>query len=212
MRTFVKKGLLAAGKWLPAAVLPLPANECFRQSREFTQEEPIVHALLVGASVGEPSTEGALAGLYLNPKNTETVCIGPPSKRFSELAKKHLLSPFVRCYPMEPSDCETGLEQVKVDNEIEQFQLVVLCGSEGGRALCAEPSMLRIIASSTYVLFSHADKDWCRKIISNLVQQSGFTEDNQYFDSSSLCTALVRRRILNPVHPIRRDAAPEASH
>ncbi len=63
------------------------------------------------------------------------------------MTERHLCSPFVHCYPIDTSSCEADLEQVKADNGIEQFQLAVLCGSEGVRSICAEPSMLRAIES-----------------------------------------------------------------
>ena len=193
LRVLSKALLAPVAEWLPARVLPLPANQVFRNSRELSQEEPIEHALIIGASNGDPLTEGVIAGLYLNPKTSSVICILAPDIKQNELTRYDQQTDFLSCYPMKCLDFRSEVERIKSVKGIAEFQLVVVAGPNATQILAENPVLSESTSCPSYVLVDHPGEDRGQKLLSELELGLKFAEDYQYFERGSRCVALARR-------------------
>jgi hypothetical protein len=112
-------------------------DEFFEAIARITREADIKTAVVIGAAIGEGSTEAFLAGILENEKKPSVFCINGSTRRFAKLEKRFMNHAGIKFYGISCSCAEQfeeklakTLKRIKEENERKSFDAVLIDGSE----------------------------------------------------------------------------------
>jgi tetratricopeptide (TPR) repeat protein len=125
------------GYFLPYCLSESKNDEFFCAIRDLTREEDIKAALIIGAALGDGSTEALLAGVLENKNKPSVFCINASRHRFINLRRTLSNFPTMKWYELSSSsrknvneELRNTVNQIKAQNHIDFFDVVLIDGSE----------------------------------------------------------------------------------
>jgi hypothetical protein len=125
------------GYFLPYRFSEIKNDEFFIAIQKLTREENIKTVLLIGAGIGEVSTEAFLTNILKNPNKPIVFCMNLPSPLFVKLQKRHVNNSVVKCYQLSSTSLENFSNQlenviakIKQENDIDIFDVVIIDSSK----------------------------------------------------------------------------------
>jgi hypothetical protein len=125
------------GYFLPYSLSEMRNDEFFHAIQRLTGEEDIKAALVIGAAIGEGSTEAFVTGIQENPNKPFVFCISASKRRFVQLQRAFGKERSVKCYGISAlsreqfaKKLEQTVQKIKEENQIEIFDAVLIDSSE----------------------------------------------------------------------------------
>lgn len=124
------------GYFLPYDLSEMRGDEFFQAIRTLAQEEDIKTAVVIGAAIGEGSTEAFLRGIRENLNKPSVFCINGTTRRFVKLQRIFADDSVVTCYRISSSreqfsdDLEGTVRRIKQEKQISNFDAVLIDSSE----------------------------------------------------------------------------------
>jgi hypothetical protein len=122
------------GYFLPYHLSESKNDEFFRAIRDLTRGEDIRAALIIGAALGQGSTEALLAGVSENTSKPSVFCVSMSNQRLRRTASKFSGAKWYNLSPSPRKNIDQELRntvnQIKAENHIDVFDVVLIDGSE----------------------------------------------------------------------------------
>jgi hypothetical protein len=124
------------GYFLPYDLSEMRGDEFFQAIRNLAREEDIKTAVVIGAAIGEGSTEAFLRGIRENLNKPSVFCINGTTRRFVKLQRIFANDSVVTCYRISSSreqfsdDLEGTVRRIKQEKQISNFDAVLIDSSE----------------------------------------------------------------------------------
>jgi hypothetical protein len=124
------------GYFLPYDLSAKRGDEFFQAIRNLAREEDIKTAVVIGAAIGEGSTEAFLRGIRENLNKPSVFCINGATRRFVKLERVFANDSVVTCYRISSSreqfsnDLEGTVRKIKQEKQISNFDAVLIDSSE----------------------------------------------------------------------------------
>jgi Glycosyl transferases group 1 len=125
------------GYFLPFNVSEIRNDEFFGAIKKLVEKEDVKTILLIGASLGEGMTASVLDASQEVAQDMVIFCVNGLTPQFTKLQKRYANNSTVKCYqlPLDSIesctiDIENCIEKIKLENEIDCFDVVLIDISE----------------------------------------------------------------------------------
>ncbi len=125
------------GYFLPFHLSEIRNDELFVAIKTLTEKEDIKTILLIGASLGKGMTDSVINTSREAIQNNTVFCVNRLTPQFTKLQRRYAKKSAVKFYqlPLNSTDItidiETCLKKIKLENEIDCFDMVLIDISEG---------------------------------------------------------------------------------
>ncbi len=172
------------GYFLPYRWSAMRKDRFFKAIRDLPREEEIKTALVIGAAIGQGSTESFLAGVLENEKKSTVFCVSGSKRRFTKLIKTFANNPIVKWYDLPPclpedlpgGQLEKTVKEIKDDNHIKFFDAVLIDGSriKQHHQLTMSAELNRELHGARFVLLNGINRSY------NYKNHNGLLNDPHY--------------------------------
>jgi glycosyl transferase family 1 len=147
------------GYFLPYRLSESKNDEFFQAIQDLTRERDIKAVLVIGAALGEGSTEALLAGVAENNNKPSVFCISGSRHRFISLQRTLPSYPAVKWYGLSSSSPENlheeldrTVKKIKEENDINFFDVLLIDGSESKHQLVVNGAVNKELCEARFVL------------------------------------------------------------
>jgi hypothetical protein len=147
------------GYFLPYRLSESKNDEFFQAIRDLTRDKNIKAVLIIGAALGEGSTEALLAGVLENRNKPSVFCISGPRHRFISLQRTFPSYPGVKWYGLSSSspeslreELEQTVKKIKEENDINFFDVLLIDGSRSKHQLVVNGALNKELCEARFVL------------------------------------------------------------
>jgi len=169
------------GYFLPYYLSEMRNDEFFEAIQDLTREEEIKTALVIGAAIGEGSTEAFLAGVLENQSRPSVFCISDSRRRFVNLKKTFANNPVVKCYGLSScspenltEELEKTVKKIKEDNHITFIDAVLIDSSRVKHQLTVSAELNKELHGARFVLLDDINSFY------NYENHNGLLRDPNY--------------------------------
>jgi hypothetical protein len=146
------------GYFLPYDLSEMRGDEFFQAIRNLAREEDIKTAVVIGAAIGEGSTEAFLKGIRENLNKPSVFCINGTTRRFVKLQRIFADDSVVSCYRISSSrerfsdELEGTVRRIKREKQITYFDAVLIDSSEVSDEITANVHLKDVLHGAKFVL------------------------------------------------------------
>jgi len=168
------------GHFLPYRISARRNDELFRAIQDLAREEDIKVVLIIGAALGEGSTEALLAGARENKSKPSVFCISTQQHRFLNrrrppdvpVVKWYRLSAY--CPETLPQELDRIVNKTMAENQISFPDFLLIDGSELIDQLAGTGSLSKELHGARFVVLDDIDRRYNHENYNELLRDSNY--------------------------------------